>query len=305
MSNTPAPKPHKRRRIGRRKLPLFGEFVKSARENRAASQQQARLVLAQAGLKVSQSWVAQLETGRITDPDPDVLRKIDAAYGVGYDRLIYALIRDKYGLDDLAQVTPLSRERWQTVAAVLKNFKTVGKVEGLEIDQLRAKARMLESELLDVDGLARLQRELPKLKELWIVTPHFQDDKNATLREAVVHNLGRGVRYTYFVPKVDLEEGRPFWLFLRRLAQDHPALRNRLQKQIHSVGLDEAELRWIAADLTIANPTDPATRTGFIGLRHDRATTFACRMSDLDAEAAAQGIMPYLTKRARRTASNS
>jgi transcriptional regulator with XRE-family HTH domain len=299
LPNNPAPKPHKRKRTGRRKLPLFGEFIKSARENRAASQQQACLVLAQAGLKVSQSWVAQLETGRITDPDSEVLRRIEAAYGIGYDRLVYALIRDKYGLDDLAQVTPVSRERWQTVAGVLKDFKTVGKVEGLVIDQLRAKAQMLESELLGLEGLARWQREFPKLKELWNVSPHFQDDKDPGLREAVVHNLGRGVQYFYFVPKIDLQEGRPFWLFLRRLAQDHPALRNRFQKQIHGVGLDEAELRWIAADLIIANPTDPATRTGFVGLRDDRALSFARRMSSLDAEAVVQGIMPSLAKRGR------
>ena len=242
-------------------------------------------------------WKARGGVGAITDPDPAIIRKLEKAYGVDYDRIVYELIRDKYCLGDLSQVTPLSHERWRTIAGVLKNSETVGMVKGLEIEQLRAKAQMLESELLDMDGLARWQREFPKLKELWIVTPHFQDDKNATLREAVIHNLGRGVQYFYFVPKVDLEEGRPFWLFLRRLAQDHPALRNRVQKQLHGVGLEEAELRWIVTDLMIANPTDPASRTGFVGFRQDRAIQFACRMSDLDAEAAAQGIMPFLAKR--------
>ena len=272
--------------------------MKTAREAVAPSQQKALPLLAKAGLKNSQSWVAALEVGAITDPDPAIIRKLEKAYGVDYDRIVYELIREKYSLDDLSQVTPLSRERWQTAAMVLKDFKTVGTVEGLEIDQLHAKSRMLESEMLDVDGLARWQREFAKLKELWIVTPHFQDDKNATLREAVIHNLGRGVQYFYFVPKIDLDEGRPFWLFLRRLAQDHPNLRNRRGKQIHGVGLDETELRWIMADLLIANPTDPATRTGFVGLRHDRALQFACRMSNLDAEAAAHGIMPFLATRA-------
>ena len=77
-------------------------------------------------------------------------------------------------------------------------------------------------------------------------------------------------------------------------------MRNRLGKQIHGVGLDEAELRWIVTDLLIANPADPATRTGFVGIRHDHALQFTCRMSNLDAEAAAHGIMPFLATRAGR-----
>jgi len=271
--------------------------MKTAREVVAPSQQKALPLLAKAGLKNSQSWVAALEVGAITDPDPSIIRKLEKAYGVDYDRIIYELIREKYSLDDLSQVTALSRERWQTAAGVLKDFETVGSVEGLAIEQLRAKAEMLRAEILDTDGLARWQREFPKFKELWIVTPHFQDDKNAALRDAVIHNLGRGVKYFYFVPKIDLDEGRPFWLFLRRLSQDHPALRNRVSRQIHGVGLDEAELRWIVTDLLIANPTDPAMRTGFIGFRHDHALKFACRMSNLDTEAAVHGIMPFLAKR--------
>jgi len=123
-----------------------------------------------------------------------------------------------------------------------------------------------------------------------MVSPQFQDDRNAVLREAVVHNIGRGARYCYFVPKLDLEDGRPFWLFLHRLAQDHTTLRNRLQKQIHGIGLEEAELRWLLIDLIIANPLDPATRAGFIGLRNDRTMKFASGMSSLDVE----GSCPFL-----------
>ena len=292
----PSPLPTKRYKR-RQKLLAFGEFIKTAREVKIPSQLKATEVLAAQRLQVSQSWVAQLETGRITDPDPEVLRIIETAYGVDYDRLVYALIRDKYRLDDRAFATSLSRLRWQAFAALLNRFESTGSVPGLEEDQLRAKTRMLESQILDVEGLARWQREFPQLKELWIVTPHFQDDKDAALRETVIHNIGRGVRYFYFVPGVALEEGRPFWLFLRRLVQDQSTLRTRIQKQIHGVGLGEAELRWIVSDLIVANPTDPATRTGFIGIRQDHALKFACRMSGLDVEAAVQGILPFLAKR--------
>jgi transcriptional regulator with XRE-family HTH domain len=284
----------------RRKLVNFGEFAKSARERCASSQQKAVTVLAEAGLNIAQSWVAMLETGRISDPDAPTLAKIARAFRVDYDALVYALVRDKYALDDLSQVTPLSRERWRAAAGLLQSFPAVGRVEGLEIDQLRAKTRMLASEILDVEGLARWQREFPKLKDLWIVTSRLMDDRITPVREAVVHNLRRGVRYSYFVPKLDLEDARPFWLFLHRLAQDYPNLRNRLQKQVQRVGLEEAELRWILTDLIIANPTDPATRTAFVGIRKEGAVKFACRMSDFDAESAVHGILPFLARRARQ-----
>jgi transcriptional regulator with XRE-family HTH domain len=278
----------------------FGEFVKSARERLASSQEQAKEILAKAGLTVSQSWVAMLETGRISDPDVSTLVKLAKAYDIDLDQLVYALIRDKYKLDDLSVVSLVSRERWRVCAELLRHFPAVGGVEGLEADQLRAKREMLQAEILDLPGLARWQREFRRLKELWIVAPHFQDDKDPALREAVIHNLGRGVRSFYFIRKTDLDEGRPFWLFLRRLAQDYPALKNRLQKQIHGVGLEEAELRWLMTDLMIANPTEPASRTGFVGLRQDHAMKFACRMSTIDAEAAVHGIMPFLAKRSRK-----
>jgi len=50
--------------------------MKTAREVVAPSQQKALPLLAKAGLKNSQSWVAALEVGAITDPDPSIIRKL-------------------------------------------------------------------------------------------------------------------------------------------------------------------------------------------------------------------------------------
>ena len=151
---------HKRRK----KLLAFGEFVKTAREAKIASQQKAADLFTKHGLEVSQSWVAQLEKGRLTDPDTEVLRKIEAVYGIDYDQLVYALIRDKYRLDDRAFVTPVSRQRWQAAQALLKPFPTVGSVPGLEEDQLRAKSALLSEEVLDPEGLAAWQSLFPNLR---------------------------------------------------------------------------------------------------------------------------------------------
>src|SRR5260370_24882134 len=97
-------------------------------------------MLAKAGLKVSQSWVGSVEVGAITDPDPAIIRKLEKAYGVDYDRIVYELIRDKYSLDDPAHVTQLTRERWQTVASGLRNFETVARVKRLGSEHVSRRA---------------------------------------------------------------------------------------------------------------------------------------------------------------------
>jgi transcriptional regulator with XRE-family HTH domain len=99
---------HGRKPKLRRRLLNFGNLIRRAREARVSSQQQAVPLLAKAGLKVSQSWVAQLETGRITEPSPEILRQIEQAYGIDYDRLVYTFIRDKFRLSDPVFVSAVS-----------------------------------------------------------------------------------------------------------------------------------------------------------------------------------------------------
>lgn len=292
------PRPPRGTRYKRRKkLIEFGEFVKSAREAKISSQQKAVEAFAGQGLKISQSWIAQLETGRLTDPDPEILRKIEAAYGIDYHRLVYALIRDKYRLEDRAFASPLTRLRWKAVEALLGSVESVGRVHGLEEHRLRALQKVAGQEILDLEGLAAWQADFPDLQELWIVSSSFQHDKEPSLRAAVLANLKRGVRHLYFVRKTDLEEGKPFWLFLRRLAADVKKSKAHLDQQVRAVPLEEAELRWLAADLILANPTDPETRSGFVGVRHNQATRFAFPLSAWDIERAVNSLLPFVVKK--------
>lgn len=151
--------------------------------------------------------------------------------------------------------------------------------------------------MLDVEGLSRWQANFPNLKELWIISPAFRDDKQPHLRASIADNLKRGVRFLYFLGKADLEEGKPFWLFLRRLAAELRKSSAQVEKQIQAIPLDETERRWITSDLFLANPTDPVTRAGFVGLRYDQANRFAFRMSDWDVEVTVGSISPLVVKK--------
>ena len=63
---------------------------------------------------------------------------------------------------------------------------------------------MLQAEILDLPGVGSLEAGIPRLKDRWNFTPHFQGDKDHTLREAVIHNLSRSVLSYYFVRKTHL-----------------------------------------------------------------------------------------------------
>jgi transcriptional regulator with XRE-family HTH domain len=294
----PRPQPLRPKRYKRRqKLHQFGEAVKSARESVSPSQQKAVEVLARHDLKVSQSWVAQLETGRITDPDPEILRKIEAAYGIDYDRLVYALIRDKYRLNDPSFVSAATRNRWSAVERLMPLGGSIGERPLHQYEQ-RAKETLLFQEVLDLEGLAAWQRSFPDLQEVWASGALFLDDRFPLLHTSVRENLKRGVRFLFFVDKSDLDEGKPFWLFLNRLHGDVRS--SKVQQQTRTLPLEEAELRWVTSDFILANPTRPSTREGFLTIRSSQSGRFAFRMADQQVESVVAGLVPFVVKKIGR-----
>ena len=99
-----------------------------------------------------------------------------------------------------AEETPLDRARWDIVESSLARVGEIGCGTDLELDQLRARASLLrEVEILDAEGLARWQRSLEGLGAIWVVAPFFVNDEEECLLDAVVHNLRRGVRYTFLL----------------------------------------------------------------------------------------------------------
>jgi len=88
----------------RKRLTSFGEYLKKNRKRTGLSQAE----IAQR-LGMSQSLVAQLETGRISNPDKEMLRIIATIYDIDYDRLVWELMSEKYDLQGSSWLVPKER----------------------------------------------------------------------------------------------------------------------------------------------------------------------------------------------------
>ena len=162
------------------RLPLlqgFGRLLREYREKLERSQAQ----IAQ-DINKAQSLVAQIETGKLVNVSGELLDELATAYRAPRERLIAALIVDKY-----------------------------------RIDQTRAS--LLNTDVLNLDGVAEWEHSL-KAEELWIVTANFVDRSHKGIRDAVVHLLRSGTRVVFFVPANQCGEGGAFSAYRARLAMD-------------------------------------------------------------------------------------
>jgi transcriptional regulator with XRE-family HTH domain len=80
-------------------LPDFGDFLKRARlAAEFKTQQEAARAI---GSMVSQSQIAQLETGRVKDPDVTTLHELSRIYRVPFYELIAELVQEKYSIPQI------------------------------------------------------------------------------------------------------------------------------------------------------------------------------------------------------------
>ncbi len=163
-----------------------------------------------------------------------------------------------------AEETPLDRARWDIVESSLARVGEIGCGTDLELDQLRARASLLrEVEILDAEGLARWQRSLEGLGAIWVVAPFFVNDEEECLLDAVVHNLRRGVRYTFLL----YPESRAEFESLLTNLQVRIGAEGDLATAARPLFLPPAVLPWLHADYLIANPHRHAQTIGFQRLR--------------------------------------
>jgi transcriptional regulator with XRE-family HTH domain len=158
-------------------LQSFGRLLREYREKLGRSQAQIARDIGSA-----QSLVAQIETGKLVNVSGDLLDKLAAAYEASRERLIAALIVDKYRVDP-------------------------------------TRASLLNTHVLNLDGVAEWEHSL-KAEELWIVTPSFVDRSHKGIRDAVVHLLRSGTRVVFFVPAHQCGEGGTFSAYRARLEVD-------------------------------------------------------------------------------------
>jgi transcriptional regulator with XRE-family HTH domain len=272
----------------------FGEYLKRARLDAKLTQKEAATRVLVHGRKASQGLIAQYESGKIADPDPTILNLLARAYNCDYRRLVLHLIRDKYELADEWSNAGAGSELFKLWEAALTPFPEIAGVEGLEEEQLRAKAALIkEAEILDLEGIAQWQKRIDPLDEYWVVTPKFVDNYNDSIFDALIYNIRRGVHFYYFVLKSDRAPEGKFALLKKSLQRKVPDLRDLFEKQIHGVSIDEKGEKWINADMAIANPRSPQP-IGFAGIRRSGLPIYGVRMEQKDVENVVDRLSPYV-----------
>ncbi len=271
----------------------FSEYLKQARLDAKLTQQQAATKVHDLGQKASQGLIAQYESGKIADPDPTILKLLARAYNCDYRRLVLHLVRDKYELDGEWSSPGVNMEVFKLWEAALTPFLKIAGVEGLEADQLRAKAALIKgAEILDLEGIAEWQKRIDPLHEYWVVTPNFVDNYNESIFNALIYNIRRGVNFYFFVLKSDKEPEGKFALLKKSLQRRVPDLRDNFEKQIYGVSIDEKGPKWINADMAIANPRSPHP-IGFAGIRREGMPVYGVRMEPKDVENVVDRLSAY------------
>lgn len=279
----------------------LGKFLQKCRSALGIGSQQAAAIEItkrgqEEGIKVSQALVAQYETGRVVDPNPDVLRMMAAVYGIDYLELLYHLDLDKHNLDADWAKNDLLTESWEVVKSLTARHKKIGEVEGLGHYQLRAIAQLMqEAEILDLDGLAEWRMKLTPLTEYWVISPNFVDDQSDKIMDAVAYDLKRNAELYYYVLRNDTAKYGRFWDFVRKLETRYPKLIDKIQKQIHVVPIDDDDQKWLNTDIGIANPKSEKP-IGFSSIRLHGMPVYGVRMATSEVAKIVARLSDYQTE---------
>src|SRR3954471_4089150 len=214
------PKRHQKAKQERVRLEDFGYCLHTQRLKVAQLSQAAMAQELQAlgHDNPTQSFVAQLETGRITNPSSELLDKVYRAYKFpSYDSVFSVFAADKYKLS-------------------------------------QAKADLIRRDIRDLEGLAQWEIDI-RPDELWIVAPNFVDEENSAIFDAVLKNLQRPhCTLTYFIDESDIPPEKRFGkllvTFYRMRKQTEPPLLGK----VRWFGLTPIEIRIMASSFVIANP---------------------------------------------------
>jgi transcriptional regulator with XRE-family HTH domain len=246
----------------------FGRFLRNHREHAGGRRQTA---VADA-LGHEQSLISQLEAGKITNPDVEMIERIAKAYSTEGNA-----------------VSPL-----QVVAALVEH-----KYSPL-INHCRAS--LLTLPVKDVDQIADWESAVVA-DELWIAAPDFVDNKNKKIREAVVAQLRKGTTIRYFVNEKDCDEGGEFTKLFWTLVEEMGGKGEWEQRLLSRPALTHIELRWLKSSFVIANPgmlfgrapsKKDAKPEGYKFLAQDGHPEFGFQMSYMELRSTALGLQNWL-----------
>lgn len=282
----------------------FSKFLIKARQTARKSQLQAAKELQGRGLKASQTLVAQYETGKITLPDPAILRVMAAIYGCSYAEMVillaFDLLHDKYHLGQNEFRNRLGASYMDFLTSLVQTIEGEFESEEMKAHQLRASAALFGSTpILDVEGNSEWQKNFPGLEQFWVIVPNFVELTDPNIRQAVVFNLKRGAKYFYFVAPEDLKPplGR-LWVLKQSLPQLDPEITEKMvSEQIIEVKLDKHALIWLPVDLVIANPHRAGEAEGFVIIRKRGTPVFSIKMERTDLVRVIDELSRYVAGR--------
>jgi transcriptional regulator with XRE-family HTH domain len=245
----------------------FGRFLRNHREQTGATQSAVASALGH-----DQSLVSQLEAGKISNPDVEMIEKIAKAYaGPGNP------------------VSPL-----QVVAALVEHKY------GPFIDHCRAS--LLTLPVKDMDQIAEWESAVVA-DELWIAAPNFVDNRNKKIRESVVAQLRKGTTIRYFVNEKDCSESGEFTKLFWTLVEEMGGRGQWEDKLLFKPALTDIELRWLTSSFVIVNPgllfgrahqKNEAKPDGYVFLSQDGRPEYGFQMSYMELRSKALGLQNWL-----------
>jgi hypothetical protein len=296
----------------RTKLPRFGKLLKQWRieagydllKTAADRLQECGWPFQKAGQKDGRdrervdnrpSVIAQMESGRISNPDVANLEIIAKAYRRQREDVIAALMADKYRLLPDGSNEEALREVAEVIALGARK-QVAGEIG----------AALLRMNVLDIRGLAQWEINLTiqpaQPVELWVIAPNFVDNTNADIFKAVTTLLGAGAKITYFVRAEDLQEMANFDQLVGNLEDYAQNVDNGILKgQVHGVGLRPDQVCWMVASFAISNPgtATPSSLShakGFTIVASDGTPAYGIPMSERDLLSRVGEIKRFLSR---------
>jgi len=237
---------------------------------------------------VSQGLIAQYESdgeddAKIKHPSAAVLKLLAQVYEKDYQEMVMHLLYSHYDVEEVVGAD-LAEGRWLVWKAALKRFGRIAEVEGLEIDQLRSKARVVaEEQILDIDGIAKWEEvfwdDLPKEhKKFWFVGPSPIADRDPRIQSAVANMIQQDVEITYFIHQDQAAERRLSYL-RRELVENAHVPQRIVEDKIKEISLSGEDLRLTSTDVVIAMPSRPTHAVGFANVKQDGRVAYCLRLS--------------------------
>lgn len=284
----------------------FGNHLRDLRTTSGKSQAQlAEDASSGDGRKITQSILAQYESGSVAIPDVNILNQVAKALDVGCGEFIFRVAIDvlENYREAGAKLTQSEEELFATWMAVLtKKASTHADDENASSAALGSmKTFIRDFEPLDLDDLGKWQKDFRHLKVFWVITPRFVDSANSAIRDAVLCNLGRNVHYYYFIKEGDAEPGEKFYVFLDTLTfegqfQSPTISRNQIEKLIHYVNIPRDLAGLMQTDIVIANPRLPDSQ-GFRSIRSKGAPVYGVRIGEEELARISANYFSYFTNK--------